>query len=76
MTWTVLAAYDGERYPTAERAEVPGGWLYRTTTYTALYRPDPYDTETRRLLAQQVTFVPLSMRSPPHEPKPARVATP
>lgn len=48
-TWEVIAKGADNR-PTIERFEVPGGWLYRTTTWEDLPLEGP--------LCEQVTFVP------------------
>lgn len=47
-TWEVIAKGADNR-PTIERFKVPGGWLYRTTTWEERH-PKP--------LCEQVTFVP------------------
>jgi len=54
FAWETLEG-DGER-PETERAPVPGGWLYRTTSWFRILddaRPSPWV-----IVAQQVTFVP------------------
>ena len=54
FTWETLEG-DGA-HPETERAPVPGGWLYRTTTWLkVLDDPRP---PTWVVNAQQVTFVP------------------
>lgn len=54
--WTVLEG--GERAET-ERMPVPGGWLYRTSTWAKILdTAENPKAPTFLLLAQQVTFVP------------------
>lgn len=59
FAWEILEAIDGEHAET-ERAPVPGGWLYRTTSWCRIVDDVSEDPNPPLFvpLAQQVTFVP------------------